>query len=86
MELTDYPYARFNVRLDALDYSDQEYDAHLADPKWSRADSDNLVALCQRYDLRWPVFDRYTGTTTNPTLVREFVSSYAFIPLVLFQT
>uniref|UniRef100_A0A7S2S7D5 Myb-like domain-containing protein n=1 Tax=Rhizochromulina marina TaxID=1034831 RepID=A0A7S2S7D5_9STRA len=60
VDYMDYPYARFNVRLSKLEYTDEEYELHLQDPSWTRSDTDKLVALCARYDLRWPVIaDRY---------------------------
>ena len=60
LELVDYPYARFNISMDALEYTDQEYASSLGDPDWTRMESDRLVALCRRFDLRWPVIsDRW---------------------------
>ena len=34
MEYTDYPYSRFNVRLDKVDYTDDEYDRYLQVNEW----------------------------------------------------
>ena len=67
MEYLDYPYARFNIKLDKLDYTDEEYSTHLAAADWTRGDSDHLRDLCQRYDCRWPVIhDRYAHVPERP--------------------
>ena len=68
IEFQDYPYARFNVQMAKLEYSDQEYAevvAPLADSsKWTRAEDDALCHLAQAYSCRWPVIhDRWTTTT-----------------------
>jgi len=119
IEYADYPYARFDVNLDKLVYTDEEYDQFLSmdnglveleqtinigpskdllvqvgesqpdvskavdttkktltppnlikeeynqvidsDPRpnkilpWTREETDTLVEMCHRYDLRWPV-------------------------------
>lgn len=57
VEPTDYVFARFNVASDVTQYSDEEYERALAphnDPSavWTRAETDALLALCARYDLR----------------------------------
>ena len=74
IEFMDYPYARFNVKLDKLTYSDEEHasllaplDAGPGNPPWTRADDDTLAVLAHRYDLRWPViYDRWTRTPPRP--------------------
>ena len=67
MEYTDYPYARFNVRLEKVEYSDDEYDRYLQDPNWTKSDTDHLMRLCHKLDLRWPVIaDRYAQTPPRP--------------------
>lgn len=71
IEFQDYPYARFNVQMAKLEYSDQEYAevvAPLADSsKWTRAEDDALCRLAQAYSCRWPVIhDRWTTTALHP--------------------
>jgi len=59
----DYPWARFNVKLDALRplYSDEEYANLLTTNNWTRSETDHLMFIAYKYDLRWPVIaDRYT--------------------------
>lgn len=57
MEQPDYVFARFNVKCDTTSYTDEEYEAALAnhlDPmmKWTKEETDLLLKLCQRFDLR----------------------------------
>jgi hypothetical protein len=69
-EFPDYPFARFNKRIDIVKYSDDDYRKLLAAPpeapatdpdaKWTREMTDALMELCRRYDLRWAVIkDRF---------------------------
>ncbi|KAK6354846.1 swr complex subunit [Orbilia brochopaga] len=56
----DYQFAKFNIKMSILQYSDAEYDAVLRDDDWTRAETDYLFKLIQDYDLRWVVIaDRY---------------------------
>jgi hypothetical protein len=57
----DYPYAKFNVKLDSISYSDDEYKAisskFMTEEKdnWSREDTDTLFAAVSQFDMRWHV-------------------------------
>ncbi|KAL4134216.1 hypothetical protein PRNP1_004818 [Phytophthora ramorum] len=60
LEQPDYVFARFNVQSDTTSYTDEEFEAVLAhhlDPmmKWTKEETDLLLKLCQRLDLRWVV-------------------------------
>ncbi|KAF3917752.1 hypothetical protein ABW20_dc0101795 [Dactylellina cionopaga] len=56
----DYQFARFNIKINVLAYSDAEYDAVLKDDDWTRQETDHLFQLVQDYDLRWVVIaDRF---------------------------
>lgn len=60
VQYSDYPYAKFNVKLDPIIFSDDEYENLLKSDKWTRAETDHLMYICYKYDLRWPVVaDRY---------------------------
>ncbi|EGZ18954.1 hypothetical protein PHYSODRAFT_559488 [Phytophthora sojae] len=67
VEQPDYVFARFNVKCDTTSYTDEEYEAALAnhlDPmmKWTKEETDLLLKLCQRFDLRWVVVtDKYNS-------------------------
>jgi len=69
VEYPDYPYARFDVHLDPLAYTEGEYelfckgtekDADEGYAPWTKSETDILLELCKTYELRWPViYDRY---------------------------
>jgi len=78
VKCVDYPYARFNIHLRTIDYdyeckkdssvgSDivhiKSYVSNgLSDPRWTQSETDTLLELCQRFELRWPVIvDRWMG-------------------------
>ena len=68
LQVTDYPYAKFNVKLDPILFSDDEYEHLLRSDKWTRAETDHLMYICYKYDLRWPVIaDRYMLTPARKT-------------------
>ncbi|RLN97057.1 hypothetical protein BBJ28_00014703 [Nothophytophthora sp. Chile5] len=57
VEQPDYVFARFNVKSETTSYTEAEYEAALAnhhDPmmKWTKEETDVLLRLCQRFDLR----------------------------------
>eukprot|EP01112_Ceratiomyxa_fruticulosa_P004286 TRINITY_DN1475_c0_g1_i1.p1 TRINITY_DN1475_c0_g1~~TRINITY_DN1475_c0_g1_i1.p1 ORF type:complete len:456 (-),score=118.34 TRINITY_DN1475_c0_g1_i1:57-1424(-) len=56
----DYMFARFNKKLVIPVYSDEEYEKYFKVDDWTRDETDCLMQMCERYDLRWPVIgDRY---------------------------
>jgi len=51
---------RFNKQLEIPALSDAEYHNHLMVEGWTRAETDHLLDLCSRFDLRFPVIhDRW---------------------------
>ncbi|EGT57558.1 hypothetical protein CAEBREN_03760 [Caenorhabditis brenneri] len=57
---TPYPFAKFNKSIDVVTYTDDEYNACMRHPKWSREETDYLFEMCRRFDIRWLiVYDRY---------------------------
>lgn len=74
----DYTYAKFNVKIEPISYKDDEYEALLQNPNWTRSETDHLMFLCYEYDLRWPVIaDRYEAS--SPRTVEELMHRYYFI-------
>lgn len=58
IEPTDYVFSRFNVKCDVTKYTDDEYEKALAlhhdsQMKWTREETDVLMNLCGRFDLRY---------------------------------
>ncbi|KAA6410317.1 MAG: DNA methyltransferase 1-associated DMAP1 [Lasallia pustulata] len=67
----DYHFAKFNVKVEAPEYDDNQYEAYLKSDQWSREESDYLISMAKDYDLRWIVIaDRY-DYQPNKTLAEE---------------
>ena len=63
---TDYPFAKYNIKVSVPKYSNEEYEQHLQDPRWSKEETDYLMELALDYDLRWIVIsDRYEFPQRN---------------------
>lgn len=61
-----------------MKYSDEEYDILLQSPLWSRSETDALMELAFKYDLRWPVItDRYA--LLPPRTLDDLMSRYFFV-------
>mmetsp|Transcript_44253 Transcript_44253/g.73788 ORF Transcript_44253/g.73788 Transcript_44253/m.73788 type:complete len:265 (+) Transcript_44253:470-1264(+) len=80
--MPDYRFAKWNKELKMLKYTDVEYENHLKDPKWSRAETDKLFDLCRRFDLRFLVIhDRYNPILNNlevPYIPKSTHEGYPF--------
>uniref|UniRef100_A0A061QNN8 DNA methyltransferase 1-associated protein 1 n=1 Tax=Tetraselmis sp. GSL018 TaxID=582737 RepID=A0A061QNN8_9CHLO len=75
----EYPFAKFNKKPAMVMYTDEEYNSLLAvsDAKWSRAETDYLMGLCEQFDLRWPVIaDRFHFDGGPPRTMEELKSRY----------
>lgn len=61
IDYPDYPYAKFDIHLDPVTYaSEQEYRDKLQDENWTKSETDQLLELARKYELRWPViYDRW---------------------------
>lgn len=59
----DYPFARFNKKVQLLVYSDEEYEALLRSEQWTREQTDDLMLLVQQFHLNFfLVQDRWQGS------------------------
>ena len=77
IQYADYPYAKYNIKLDSQTpvYTDSEYNSFLQARGWTRSETDNLMHLCCKYDLRWPIIvDRYTSVP--PRSLEELQARY----------
>ncbi|KAK6512246.1 swr complex subunit [Arthrobotrys musiformis] len=73
----DYQFAKFNIKINLLEYSDAEYDAVLKDDDWSRQETDYLFKLIKDYDLRWVVVaDRYEFAGKEDRTMEDLKSRY----------
>jgi DNA methyltransferase 1-associated protein 1 len=60
VEYAEYPYARFDIHLDPVTYSDDEYTRYLQHDTWTRSETDQLMELARKFELRWPIiYDRW---------------------------
>lgn len=56
----DYPFAKFNKSIEVPTYTEAEYQHHLVSAGWSREETDHLMDLAQRFDLRFIIMhDRW---------------------------
>eukprot|EP00898_Chlorokybus_atmophyticus_P004011 jgi/Chlat1/4610/Chrsp290S04353 len=59
---SDYPFAKYNRKIELIEYADHEYaECGLdSDPSWTREETDHLLDLCRRFDLRFTIIaDRW---------------------------
>jgi DNA methyltransferase 1-associated protein 1 len=57
-----YPFARFNKKIEALKYTDEEYKLAVAPlgNDWSKKETDHLFKLCERFSLKFIIIaDRF---------------------------
>lgn len=67
VEYPDYPYARFDIHLDPITYSEEEYRRYLTNDLWTKSETDQLLELARRFELRWPViYDRWIEMFYSP--------------------
>ena len=60
MEYHDYPYAKFDIHMDPITYTSDEYARFLKCEKWTKSETDKLVEVACKFELRWPVIhDRW---------------------------
>ncbi|KAK7973021.1 SWR1-complex protein 4 [Apiospora saccharicola] len=59
-EMEDSSFAKFNVKVDVPQYSEDQYNSTLANSDWTKDETDYLMDAVRDYDLRWPIiWDRY---------------------------
>ncbi|GLC37387.1 hypothetical protein PLESTB_001592800 [Pleodorina starrii] len=59
---SEYPYAKYNKKVQLYKYNNEEYDSLIRPESgnWTREETDYLYDLCEQFDLRWHViYDRY---------------------------
>lgn len=58
--IEDSTFAKFNVRVNVPEYTEEEYNSKLQNQDWSKDETDYLLHLACEYDLRWAViWDQY---------------------------
>lgn len=72
----DYSFAKYNKSVDVVKYTDEEYEKHLADPMWTKEETDQLFELCKQFDLRFIVIaDRFPSSRTVEELKNRYYSA-----------
>lgn len=78
-EQKEYPFAKFNKKLNIISYTANEYNTHLRtnQSKWSKAQTDHLFDLARRFDLRFVVMaDRWDKVTYTEKTVEDLKERY----------
>eukprot|EP00980_Cylindrotheca_fusiformis_P004768 scaffold1019_cov123-Cylindrotheca_fusiformis.AAC.8 len=94
VEYTDYPYAKFDIHLDQVSYSDEEYAKYLKSDRWTKSETDNLMELARKFELRWAVihdrwFDFYhseaSGDNPISRTIDDLQQRYYSVAAILSQ-
>jgi len=73
----EYPFARFNKICEVATYTEVEYNRHLTDPGWSKPETDHLMDLATRFDLRFIIMaDRWDSNTYTARTVEDLKERY----------
>lgn len=74
---TDYPFAKYSVKCEILSYTDEQYNGVLQEPGWTRANTDHLIDLAKRFDLRFVVMqDRWDKAQHGTRTVEDLKDRY----------
>ncbi|KAK5661645.1 hypothetical protein OQA88_9745 [Cercophora sp. LCS_1] len=66
-KMEDSAFAKYNVRVQVPQYSEDQYTSNLENEDWTKEETDYLLELAQEYDLRWTIiWDRYEFTPKAP--------------------
>ena len=82
----DYAFAKFNKKLELPTFTDAEYNNHLTAESWTRDETNHLLDLCSRFDLRFPVIhDRWDRSIyKSPRSIEDLKERYFHSYLLLF--
>nr|XP_021201341.2 DNA methyltransferase 1-associated protein 1 [Helicoverpa armigera] len=76
-EAKEYPFAQFNKQVSIPSYTESEYNQYLKSEDWSQAETDHLMDLCQRFDLRFIVIhDRWDRAAFRDRSVEDLKERY----------
>mmetsp|Transcript_8299 Transcript_8299/g.17202 ORF Transcript_8299/g.17202 Transcript_8299/m.17202 type:complete len:680 (-) Transcript_8299:63-2102(-) len=86
VEYTDYPYAKFDVHMDPVTYTPDEYEAHLQSETWTKSETDRLMELARIFECRWPVIvDRFCLENNTNRKIEDLQQRYYGVAAVLAQ-
>lgn len=76
----DYPFAKFNKKVNVPEYTNEEYEMYLVDSSqsgWSKEETDYLFEMCKRFDLRFAVIhDRYDKEKYKERSIEDLKDRY----------
>lgn len=75
----EYPFAKFNKKLNIVTYTTNEYNTHLRtnQAKWTKAQTDHLFDLARRFDMRFVVMaDRWDRANFGTKTVEDLKERY----------
>ncbi|XP_030764653.1 DNA methyltransferase 1-associated protein 1 [Sitophilus oryzae] len=73
----EYPFAKFNKKVDVPTYTDVEYQQHLTSDTWTKEETDHLMDLAQQFDLRFIIIaDRYDTQKFSKRSVEDLKERY----------
>ncbi|XP_018328681.1 DNA methyltransferase 1-associated protein 1 isoform X2 [Agrilus planipennis] len=76
-EPKEYPFAKFNKKIDIPSYTDSIYQQHLQTEGWTKEETDHLMDLARRFDLRFIVMvDRYDTEKFPKRTVEDLKERY----------
>ncbi|XP_018567565.1 DNA methyltransferase 1-associated protein 1 isoform X1 [Anoplophora glabripennis] len=76
-EPKEYPFAKFNKKVDLPTYTDVEYQQHLVCEGWTKEETDHLMDLAHRFDLRFIIMsDRYDSEKFSKRSVEDLKERY----------
>lgn len=76
-EPKEYPFAKFNKKVELPTYTDVEYQQHLTDESWTKEETDHLMDLAQRFDIRFLIMaDRYDTEKFSKRSVEDLKDRY----------
>ncbi|XP_063680113.1 DNA methyltransferase 1-associated protein 1-like [Bolinopsis microptera] len=74
---SDYPFAKYSVKREILMYTDEQYNGVLQQPGWTRANTDHLIELANKFDLRFVVMqDRWDKHIHGTRSVEDLKDRY----------
>ncbi|KAL4715342.1 hypothetical protein ACJJTC_015113 [Scirpophaga incertulas] len=83
-ESKEYPFAQFNKQVSIPSYTESEYNQYLKSEDWTQAETDHLMDLCQRFDLRFIVIhDRWDRAAFRDRSVEDLKERYYGICAIL---
>lgn len=86
VEYPDYPYARFDVHLDPITCSEEEYRRFLTSKDWTKGETDQLLEFAKKFELRWPVIhDRWIERYGDDRKMEDLQHRYYTVAAKLAQ-